>query len=930
VRVTVAAYLIVCGCAAAPHGAVAADGGSAASDGSVDGGDGSDGSDGGAFCVAGGSAVLPAGVTVDAAGRHFQRDCAGYSLEVSLVDDGTVRLRRLEPGATARRSWSVIGDELPITAQAGSAPDGSLVICTDTLSLRVDAACEVSLDELVAGDAYDASAHTITHALAADTHLFGLGSQTGALDRRGRSFTLRNTDPYDPAHGGFPPDAATLYPSIPFFIGLRDGTSWGVFVDDTRQLDLDLGRADPSRLAIHTGGGAVDEYLFAGPRMADVLERYTRLTGRPTLPPRWTLGFHQSRWGWYPDSQVEQIAATFRQRHIPVDGLWLDIQHMDGFRSFTWDPTGFSDPAGLIQSLAGEGFKTTIIVDPGIKIDPAWDVYQAGLAAHAFVPAGGDPYTGTAWPGAVVFPDFSAAVVRDWWAGLVARPLALGVRGLWIDMNEPTNTAGGAVPDNLAVDGDGQPATMAELHNAYALFEAQATFAGMKAAAPGRRPFIISRAGYAGLQRYAGLWTGDAPSEFATLAETPAMLMGLGLSGIPMVGSDVGGYSGHATPELYARWMEVGAISPFFRAHETRDVPAQEPWALGPEVEALSRTTITERYGLLPYFYSLFARAATAGEPLLRPLVYDFPHDAGALAADDEAMLGPFILYAPVVQAGAASRAVYLPPGAWYELRSGRPYAGGATVTRNVTLAELPAFVRGGAILPRAPAMAYSDEKPLDPLTLDVWPDDTPSRFAFYEDAGDGDGAGATTDYALSGTATGARLSAGGRSGAFVPPARTLVVRVHAVGAAPTGATLDGAAIAFVYDPDDAVASVQFADRDPFTLEVTYDRSAPIPPQVGVPVRVTVPAGTPANQPIYISTSAGGWMQQPLTWNGDGSAGGVVQVPRGEWLQYKYTRGDWSTVEKGADCSELANRYVLDAAHPGVDDVVARWADGCH
>ncbi|MGZ3441175.1 MAG: glycoside hydrolase family 31 protein, partial [Polyangia bacterium] len=702
-----------------------------------------------------------------------------------------------------------------------------------------------------------------------------------------------------------------------------------LFVDDSHRLTFDFAAADPARLAITTASGTVDEYLFAGPRMADVLDRYTRLTGRPALPPRWALGFHQSRWGYYPAAQVEETAAGLRARNIPADGLWLDIQHLDGFRSFTWDTNGFPDPAGLIASLLHNGFKTTVIVDPGIKVDPAWDVYNAGMQANAFLTQpDGSIYVGNAWPGSVAFPDFSATPVRAWWSELIARPLALGVRGLWIDMNEPTNTSGPPLPEALPAAGDGMPTTMAELHNAYALLEAEATWDGMRKAAPTRRPFIVSRAGFAGLQRYAGIWTGDAPSDFATLAETPAMMTGVALSGVPIVGSDVGGYSGHATAELYARWIELGSLSPFFRAHVTRDVPGQEPWMFGEEVEAVSRAVIGERYTLLPYWYGLAAAAAATGAPLLRPLVYEFPSDAGSLAAPDEVMVGPSLLYAPGLTAGATTRAVYLPPGPWYELRSGTRYAGGATITRPVSLAELPAFVRGGAILPRGPLLQWSDQAPLDPLTLDVWPDDAPTSFALFEDEGDGPAPGSTVTYAQAATATGARVSASPRNGSWVPPVRTIMVRFHGAGAAPAGARLDGVAVPLSYDGDDATISVAFADRAPWTLEVDYDRAAAVAAMVRIPVRVVVPAG--ATSPIAIATSVDGWTQQPLTWAADGSATGTISAPRGAWVYYKYTRGDWSTVEKNGDCSERPNRYVLAAAHPGAEDVVLRWADDCH
>jgi len=280
-----------------------------------------------------------------------------------------------------------------------------------------------------------------------------------------------------------------------------------------------------------------------------------------------------------------------------------------------------------------------------------------------------------------------------------------GISGIWLDVNEPTTfpESGGetTVPDALVADGDGVPTTMAEIHNVYANHQAQATFDGLLA--PYRRPFVLSRAGYAGIQRYAAVWTGDAPSAWWTLQQTLPMLLGMSLSGVPFVGSDVGGYSGNATPELYPRWLELGVYSPFFRAHVTRGVRDQEPWSFGQEVLDISRARLAERYALLPYLEVLFAEHAATGAPVLRPFVYELFEERALRTVGDQAMLGPFVMIAPVVEEGATHRAVRFPTGAWLDVESGAVWEGPATATVSVTLAATPVFLREGAIVPRNP-----------------------------------------------------------------------------------------------------------------------------------------------------------------------------------------------------------------------------------
>lgn len=793
-------------------------------------------------------ASLPAGdAPVGADGRSIAVACGGTTLTVEVIEGGVVRLRyRGSTMPSGRASYAVVGQPDPAAhPRFGSTPD-TVLVCTDELLLQVSRNdCRLraaSADGTVLVEDPEGAGYFegrdlgrgVTRAAAPGERFYGFGEKTGPLDKRGRAMTFWNTDAYSP-------DAGPLYQSIPFFIGLRGGVAYGVFLDDTHRLRFDMAAADPSRYVLATAGDEVDQYLFAGPAIRDVVERYTRLTGRMSLPPRWTLGYHQSRWGYYPDTQVDSVAREFRRRGLPADGIWLDIQHLDGFRSFTWDPRGFPDPAGLVQRLGAIGFKTVVIVDPGLKVDPAWDVYAEGLAQGAFLTRNGRPYVGRVWPGAAVFPDFSAPDARAFWERLVPRTLDKGVQGLWIDMNEPSSFVaeeGGTVPGDVACAGDGVPGTMADLHQVYALNEARATYEGMRAAAPSRRPFVLTRAGFAGVQRYAAVWTGDVPSTWSALRDQLPLLLGMGLSGLAFVGSDVGGFHGGASPELFARWMELGAVSPFFRGHLVRNVPGQEPWQFGPEVEEISRAVMTERYRRLPYLYSLFHEAAQTGAPVLRPLVFEFQGDPASAAVEDEAMLGPYLLVAPILDQGATRRPVYLPPGRWFEERTGAVHEGPQTVASDASLGTLPTYVREGAVVPRLDPVAWSDEKPSATLFLDLYPGRAATRSLLYEDDGISfgyeQGRSVEVAYSLQQLSTGARLVASPRLGTFVPPPRTLEVRFHLVAQSTSAVRLSGqplpafssvdalnaAGAGYFHDVRNHALVARFPETDGFTLDL--------------------------------------------------------------------------------------------------------------
>ena len=892
--------------------------------------------------------------------------CGGVTLRVTVLEAGIARLRyaAAEPFAPDH-SYAVVDTEWPeVALQVSALDDGArAVVETGLLRLEIEqAGCRILVtdsegrvlleDPEGGGFASDPDGkRSVTRVAAPGEGFYGFGEKTGPLDKRGTSMVFRTSDPL--AGGDYETTTDPIYQAIPFFVGMRGTAAYGVFTDVTWRMFFDMGEADPSRYRIEADGGELDQYLFVGPEVSEVVRRYTALTGRMTMPPRWTLGYHQCRWSYTPDTRVLEVAQGFRDHALPADGMWLDIDYMDGFRSFTFHPTHFSDPSALVADLEGIGFKTTVIIDPGIKYDPGWDVYDSGLAGgHFLMTADGEPFVGVVWPGDSVFPDFSSAAARQWWASLVPKVTAHGVRGLWIDMNEPASflpTDGHTVPDSLAADGDGYPTTMAEVHNVYALNMARATRAGLEQAAPNRRPFVLTRAGYAGEQRYTAMWLGDTPSTWPMVRQVIPMMLGIGLSGVAFNGSDVGGFSGKATPELFARWMQVGSFSPFYRGHVMTGAPNQEPWEHGLEVEDISRAVLQDRYQRLPYLYSLMNEAATTGAPILRPMLYEHQGDPAAHAIEDQVMLGPWLLLAPVVEEGAESRSIYLPAGRWFEYFSGAVLEGPTTIEPPLTLGALPTYVREGAILPGGPVMQWSDEKPVSPLTLDLYPSAAVTRFSLYEDDGDTpayeQGVFARVEYTLQRTSGGATLTAGPRAGSWAVPARSVEIRVRRVQSAPTGVTLDGAALpaaggaeaigpgasGWWYDAADLSLRVVMPDADDFTLQMAYDTAVAAAPTVLMSFEVAVPGDTPADAVIHLAGSFDGWsVHHPLSWSpGAPKATGEIAVPRGQWFHYKYTRGDWSVVEKWAGCLESDNRYTFGAAQPVKVDAVAEWADLC-
>ena len=615
-------------------------------------------------------------------------------------------------------------------------PDGT-ILCADYRGARKmrPLLSEKSLAVLKA-EGHDVSAgseaeHKVQAVKVIDSNekFYGLGDKTGFLNKRSYEYENWNSDIPQAHTDGF----KALYKSVPFFITLKDTGVYGIFFDNTYKSYMDMGKESTEYFYFGADAGNLDYYFIAGNRMADVVSGYTYLTGTTPLPQLWTLGYHQSRWGYDSADCMRDIARKYRKLEIPCEAIHFDIDYMDGYRVFTWNEQDYGEPGSVIRELSDDGFKTVCIIDPGVKLDENYYVYQEGVANEYFAKTPeGDVYVNAVWPGDSVYPDLGNPKVRSWWANKQKYLIDLGVRGVWNDMNEPASFHGELPLDVVFTDED-EKADHARMHNVYGHNMAKATYEGLKAI-DGKRPFVITRACYSGSQKYTTAWTGDNQSLWAHLQMAIPQLCNMGLSGLSFVGTDVGGFGADCTPELLARWVQVGAFSPLFRNHSSNGSIYQEPWQFGQEVIDINRKFIRLRYQLLPYLYDLFFEGEKTGLPIMRPLVLHYEHDKETWNLNDEFLVGEHILVAPVVTQGSTRRMVYLPEGKWYGWEDKKEYQGGQYYLVEAPLDTCPIFVKAGSIIPTYEAMQYTGERPYDVLELRVFPGE--GHYVHYQDNG--------------------------------------------------------------------------------------------------------------------------------------------------------------------------------------------------
>lgn len=678
-------------------------------------------------------AAAPSGVTVGIAGATLRltiRDEKGR-IAAACSPEGGLTYRTVGAASAA----GVVPSPADTSHADTSAPDVAIdgtILSAEAGALPADAS---TVQGGLIGPADPMSRWDLQ--APADARYYGFGQKQGFLDKRGQRMSLWATD--EPLHIL---DHDELYQAIPFFLTMgADGHSTGVFVDCPARVTYDVAKAKTDVCSIELAVPTLDAYVFTGPDAKDVIRRYTDLTGRMELPPLWALGYQQCRYSYYPESRVREIAREMREREIPCDAIYLDIHYMDGYRVFTWDKDRFPNPKQMVADLAEDGFKTITIVDPGVKVDGRYEVFQDGIRNDHFVcHPDGELFIGTVWPGRTAFPDFMREETRRWWGDLHRGLINdVGIAAIWNDMNEPSCFARNTFPDEILQGEEGEQVRHADVHNVYGQTMAVATHDALKRLQPDKRPFLLTRSGYAGIQKYAAVWMGDNHSWWEHLHMAMPMCLGMGMSGVPFVGTDIGGFQRDSNGELFARWIQMGALMPFSRNHSALDTIDQEPWSFGPEVEDIAREFLRLRYRMLPFLYNEFYNSTKTGLPIMRPLVLEYPTDSHTFNLGDQFLLGTDVLVCPVYQPGVTKRMVYLPAGDWFDFWSGKRLEGGQHIVADAPLERMPLYVRGGAIVPMEHPVNHTGERDGKELILHAYASED-GQLELYEDAGEGFG----------------------------------------------------------------------------------------------------------------------------------------------------------------------------------------------
>ena len=770
------------------------------------------------------SSQLPNGIAIQAGGLHE---------EIRALRDDILRVRVTRSDSLPEdASWAVLDQARHSSVAVTPVSSGDYVgFRTRTLVVELnkhtlELAIRNTKGEVIQRDAhpirFDGGAFRIYKTMPIDEHYFGLGDKTGPLDRRDQAFSLWNTDAYR-----FQESTDPIYKSIPYFMTYRAGSATGILLDNTWRTSFDFGKETKDAYSFGAADGPVDYYVFYGPTPKQVVEEYAWLTGTPPLPPLWSLGFHQSRYSYMSQGRVLEIVNRLRADRIPSDAIYLDIDFQEKNRPFTINSTAFPNFKEMVAELKAKDFHLVTITDLHIADLPAsnYHPYDSGIAGDHFVKSpDGTVYVGPVWPGPSVFPDFTRQQTRAWWGSLYQGLHQDGVDGFWNDMNEPSifKTPTKTMPENVIHRIDDpefkqRTATHAEIHNVYGMENSRATFEGLRMLDPNTRPFVLTRATYAGGQRYAVTWTGDNSSSWNHLRMATPMIENLGLSGFAFSGADVGGFAGSPSIELLTRWLEVGAFYPIDRDHTEKGTADQEPWVGGPVQEAIRRRFIENRYRLMPYLYTLAEEASRTGIPIIRPLFLEYPDAAPDHhpldidnAASSEFLVGSDLLVAPAPYPDELDiYTVEFPSLGWYDFWSGErvpePVHSAAdigptaipeaqpplTLSVKPDLAQLPVYIRAGAILPMAPLVQSTNETPHGPLTLRVYQGD-PCTGEIYQDDGKSyayrDGAYLKIKMTCRQTTEGLRIEIGAHEGSY--PAWWKELRIELYGWRPRSGEL--------------------------------------------------------------------------------------------------------------------------------------------
>ncbi len=669
----------------------------------------------------------------------------------------------------------------------------------------------INEDDAAFGTSWNGEQVTTYKKLQEGERFIGLGEKTGGLDRKGNGYQNWATDSFAYSTGQDP-----LYSSMPFYIGLHNGLSYGIFFDNTHKSFFNFGASNNRFSSFAADQGEMNYYFFHDSSVAKIIQHYTHLTGRMEMPPLWSIGYQQCRYSYYPDKEVLTLAQTFRDKDIPSDVIVFDIHYMEQYKIFTWSKKDFLDPKGLLDKLKAMGFHVVVMCDPGIKEEKGYKAYEEGVKEDVFIKyPDGTNYSGQVWPGWCHFPDFTNPKTRTWWQEQFKEYVALGVEGYWNDMNEIA-TWGQMLPENIEMDFDGNKATMRKARNIYGFQMARSTYEGTKELLKGKRPFNLTRSGFSGVQRYAAVWTGDNVAYDDHMMLGVRMVNSMGLTGIAFAGYDVGGFVGNADINLFTRWISIGSLSPFFRGHSMINSRDSEPWSYGEEAEQISRNYIKFRYQLLPYIYSLFYEASLNGMPVQRSLAIDYTHDPKIYDGQffNQYLLGPSILVAPV-ESNKEFVKVYFPEGDWYYLYTGKKYAGNTEVILECPLNKLPVFVKAGAILPMQPSK--SNTKEITTTTILHLYVGGNSSFTHYEDDG------STFDYQngnfakrlIENKSSEGKVVLSAVDGSYTSPAKKLKIVLHGLDEHTEYVTINGHGLTLSREMNQFFAAME--KYDPFS-----------------------------------------------------------------------------------------------------------------
>ena len=673
---------------------------------------------------------------------------AGASkVRITAFRDGIVRVRVAPRGTFGKDySWAIVESPLPPPVRLEDRSNdlrldtGRVIVIINKAPLLIsfaDPSGKVLLaDEPALPMAWEGTRVQVWKKMPAEEYYFGLGDKPGPMNRRNHAYTMWNTDFF-----GWQESDDPLYKTIPFFIGLQKGSAYGLFFDNTYRSSFDFGKQSPDYFSFGADGGEINYYFMAGPKPKDIVGAFADLVGHTPLPPLWSLGYQQSRYSYYPESRAREIVQRLRSDKIPADVIYFDIDYQQGYAPFTVNREFFPHFEQMIADFRAQGMRSVLITDLHIKNDPhhGYAPYDSGIQDDVFVKnPDGSVYVGQVWPGASVFPDFTLTRVRDWWGGLYKNFVNMGVAGFWNDMNEPATffTLSKTMPLDIVhrLD-DGTMLDHRAVHNIYGMQNVRATRDGLLKLRPLERPFVLTRAAYAGTERYAATWTGDNSATWNHIGMSVPQIMSLGISGYAMVGADVGGFAGSPPVDLLTRWYELGVFYPIYRDHAAKGTADHEPWASGPEQETVRRKYIELRYRLLPYIYTSVEETSRTGVPLMEPVFLEFP-DAQDYYGDDHAFFfGREFYVAPVVTEKVDAADVHLPPGEWYDFWTSAKHSSNEHIALHPSLSETPLYVRAGAVIPLQPVVQSTNEKPDGPLELLVYPGDN-CRGTLYEDDG--------------------------------------------------------------------------------------------------------------------------------------------------------------------------------------------------